>query len=58
LPWSREPRTFQGKPYEEIAVAAGILLYLQLLLAGRYEHDAWMVTAAILLTLAAAFAVA
>ena len=52
----REPRTFQGEPYEELAVLGGLLLYGCLLIANHYEHSPWIVTAAILLTLALVYA--
>ncbi|WP_374444798.1 ABC transporter substrate-binding protein [Stella sp.] len=52
----REPRTFHGEPYEEIAVAGGLLLYGLLLVANHYEHAAWLVTAAVAVTIAAVFA--
>jgi uncharacterized membrane protein YeiH/ABC-type nitrate/sulfonate/bicarbonate transport system substrate-binding protein len=52
----REPRTFQGEPYEEIAVAGGLLLYLCLTIANHYEHSPWMVSTSILLTLVAVYA--
>lgn len=51
----REPRTFQGEPYEEIAVLGGLLLYGCLHIANHYEHSPWMVTASILFTLAAVY---
>jgi NitT/TauT family transport system substrate-binding protein len=51
----REPRTFQGELYEEIAVAGGLLLYVLLLLANRYEHTPWVVTGAIVTTLVVVF---
>jgi uncharacterized membrane protein YeiH len=47
---SREPRTFQGVLYEEIAAAGGLFLFLMLLLANRHEHAEWLVTAAIVVT--------
>jgi len=52
----REPRTFQGEPYEEIAVLGGLLLYLCLKVANYYEHTPWIVMASIVLTLAAVYA--
>lgn len=52
----REPRTFQGEPYEEIAVCGGLLLFVLLLIANRYEYAEWLATAAILTTIAAVFA--
>ncbi|MEX2297634.1 MAG: hypothetical protein WD715_09470, partial [Dongiaceae bacterium] len=47
----REPRTFQGEPYEEIAVAGGLLLLFGLQIADANEHQPWIVAAAILTTL-------
>lgn len=47
----REPRTFQGEPYEEIAVAGGLLLLFGLQIADANEHRPWIVAAAILATL-------
>lgn len=52
----REPRTFQGEPYEEIAVGGGLFLYGGLLVANHYEHAPWIVTATILATLVLVFA--
>jgi uncharacterized membrane protein YeiH/ABC-type nitrate/sulfonate/bicarbonate transport system substrate-binding protein len=51
----REPRTFQGEPYEEIAIAGGLFLVLALNVADWFEHSAWIVTAAILATMAMVF---
>lgn len=51
----REPRTFQGEPYEEIAIAGGLMLLLSLNVAGRFEHSPWIVTAAMLATMAVVF---
>jgi uncharacterized membrane protein YeiH len=52
----REPRTFQGEPYEEIAVLGGIIMLLGLNLADNFEHSPWMVTATIIVTLVSVFA--
>ena len=52
----REPHTFQGEAYEEIAVFGGLLLYLCLMIANQYEHSPWIVTASILFTLMAVYA--
>jgi hypothetical protein len=52
----REPRTFLGEPYEEIAAAGGLLLYLGLWFSDGYEHAPWLVTALILLTMVVVFA--
>lgn len=43
----REPRTFLGEPYEEIAVAGGLILYAGLQLADRFEHTNGIVFASI-----------
>ena len=51
----REPRTFQGEPYEEIALAGGLLLYAGLCFTNLFEHSAWLVTAFIGLTLIVVF---
>lgn len=51
----REPRTFQGEPYEEIAVAGGLFLYAGLVFANLFEHSAWLVTFFIGLTLVGVF---
>ena len=47
----REPRTFQGEPYEEIAVAGGLLYLAGLQIADAYEYQAWIVVASIVGTL-------
>jgi uncharacterized membrane protein YeiH len=52
----REPRTFQGEPYEEIAVCGGLFMYGGLLLAGQFEHSNWLITAVIVMTLIGVFA--
>ncbi len=52
----REPRTFQGEPYEEIAVIGGVLLLLGLCVSDRFEHEPQMVTGTILGTLVCVFA--
>jgi uncharacterized membrane protein YeiH len=52
---SREPRTFQGELYEEIAAVGGLLLFGMLLFANRHEHAQWLVTAAIGVTWALVF---
>ena len=43
----REPRTFQGEPYEEIAVVGGLFLYVGLMVSNRFEQSEWLVTALI-----------
>lgn len=47
----REPRTFKGEPYEELAVAGAFVLLLCLEVADYFEHQAWIVTASIVGTL-------
>jgi NitT/TauT family transport system substrate-binding protein len=47
----REPRTFKGEPYEELAVAGAFVLLLCLEVADIFEHQAWIVTASIVVTL-------
>jgi NitT/TauT family transport system substrate-binding protein len=51
----REPRTFQGEPYEEIAVVGGVIMLLGLNFADHFEHAPWMVTATIVVTLVSVF---
>jgi NitT/TauT family transport system substrate-binding protein len=51
----REPRTFQGEPYEEIAVVGSLALFFMLWFASSHEHSAWMVTGAIALTMVGVF---
>ncbi len=51
----REPRTFQGEPYEEIAVLGGLMLLLGFWLANKFEHSGAMVVAVILTTMASVF---
>jgi uncharacterized membrane protein YeiH/ABC-type nitrate/sulfonate/bicarbonate transport system substrate-binding protein len=52
----REPRTFQGEPYEEIAVLGGLLMLAGLAVADRFEHEPQLVTGTILVTLVSVFA--
>jgi NitT/TauT family transport system substrate-binding protein len=52
----REPRTFQGEPYEEIAVLGGVLLLAGLCVADRFEHQPLVVAATIAGTLVTVFA--
>jgi NitT/TauT family transport system substrate-binding protein len=47
----REPRTFKGEPYEELAVVGAFVLLLCLKVADVFEHQAWIVTASIIGTL-------
>ncbi len=51
----REPRTFQDEPYEEIGITGGLFLFLCLLVANHFEHAEWIVSLAILATLAGTF---
>jgi NitT/TauT family transport system substrate-binding protein len=51
----REPRTFQGEPYEEIAVVGGVIMLLGLNFADNFEHAPWMVTTTIIVTLVSVF---
>lgn len=53
----REPRTFQGEPYEEIAIIGGLFLFVALLFADRFEHSPWIVTATIIATIALVFSI-
>ena len=43
----REPRTFQGEPYEEIAVVGALVLIAGLLIADRFETLTWPVLVAL-----------
>jgi len=45
----REPRTFQGEPYEEIAVLGALLLIAGLLIADRFETLSWPVLVALVM---------
>jgi len=51
----REPRTFQGEPYEEIAIVGSLALFFMLWFASSHEHSAWLVTSAIALTMVGVF---
>lgn len=53
----REPRTFQGEPYEEIGVLGGLVLYLGLQVADANEHHPWIVPASIFVALATVFTI-
>jgi NitT/TauT family transport system substrate-binding protein len=46
----REPRTFQGEPYEEIAVAGALLLIVGLLVADQFETLQWPVLVVMILS--------
>ena len=52
----REPRTFQGEPYEEIAIIGALLLLAGLQVADGFEHAPWIVTGVMAIALAAVFA--
>lgn len=49
----REPRTFQGEPYEEVAIGGALLFYLLLRAAAPYEYTPWLVSGTIVVTLVA-----
>lgn len=51
----REPRTFLGEPYEELAIVGGLLFSLLLVAAGHFEHVTDAIFAAIALTLGFVF---
>lgn len=42
----REPRSFKGEPYEELAILGSLALILLWSLAGRFEPLTWPITAA------------
>ena len=46
----REPRTFQGEPYEEIAVLGSLVLIAALLIADQVDTLTWPVLVALVLT--------
>ena len=46
----REPRTFQGEPYEEIAVLGAVVLIGGLMIADRFETLQWPVLAAMVVS--------
>ena len=46
----REPRTFQGEPYEEIAVLGSLVLIAGLLIADHFETLTWPVLAAMVVS--------
>ena len=52
----REPRTFQGEPYEEIAVLGALVLIVGLLIADRFETLQWPVLAAMVVSWTFVFA--
>lgn len=47
---ARKPRTFQGDPYEEIAIGGGLFMLAGLLIANQFEHSSWIVVAVTFLT--------
>ncbi|ESR24197.1 ABC transporter substrate-binding protein [Lutibaculum baratangense] len=51
----REPRTFQGEPYEEVAIMGGIFLLLALQVADAFEQQPGIATAAVVTTLVLVF---
>jgi NitT/TauT family transport system substrate-binding protein len=51
----REPRTFQGEPYEEIAIGGGLFMLASFLVAGHFEHEAWIIPVTILATMLGVF---
>ena len=46
----REPRTFQGEPYEEIAVIGAVVLIGGFMIADRFETLQWPVLAAMVVS--------
>jgi len=46
----REPRTFQGEPYEEVAVLGSLVLIASLFIADHFETLAWPVLAAMVVS--------
>jgi NitT/TauT family transport system substrate-binding protein len=53
----REPRTFQGEPYEEIAIGGGLFILAGLLIAGHFEHEAWIIPATLIAAMVGVFIV-
>ncbi len=54
---ARPPRAFGGgAPYEGVAIGGSLLFLFLLHVAARYEHEQWLVTAAIVATLLVTFA--
>jgi NitT/TauT family transport system substrate-binding protein len=53
----REPRTFQGEPYEEIAIGGGLFILAGLLVAGHFEHAAWIIPATLIAAMVGVFVV-
>ena len=51
----REPRTFQGEPYEEIAVLGALVLIGGLMIADRFETLQWPVLAAMVVSWVSVF---
>ena len=53
---ARPPRAFGGgAPYEGVAIGGALLFLILLHMAARYEHQGWLVTAAIVCTLLVTF---
>ncbi|MCP9890001.1 TRIC cation channel family protein [Cyanobium sp. Aljojuca 7D2] len=52
----REPRTFQGEPYEEIAVLGALVLIVGLMIADHFETLQWPVLASMVVSWAFVFA--
>ena len=53
---ARPPRAFSGgAPYEGVAIGGALLFLFLLWMAARYEHEPWLVTAAIVSTLLVTF---
>ena len=53
----REPRTFQGEPYEEIAIGGGLFILAGLLIAGHFEHEAWIIPTTLIAAMVGVFTV-
>ena len=53
----REPRTFTGVPYEEVAVGGGFVLLAGLSIADAQEHEPWLVGASLVAAMVFVFAV-
>jgi uncharacterized membrane protein YeiH/ABC-type nitrate/sulfonate/bicarbonate transport system substrate-binding protein len=51
----REPRTFQGEPYEEIAIGGGLFLLAGFLIAGQFEHEGWIIPTVLIATMIGVF---
>lgn len=51
----REPATFRGEPYEELAIIGGMVMLLGLQIADAYEHITWIAPAVIIATMVLVF---